>query len=93
MRIEALALIGAVGFAGCSPEREQIANEAPNKMIGFSTEQVLTCMGARRFPPPWTIDETDASYIVRDRDRQALAYVSISTTRLRKMVACRWQSC
>jgi hypothetical protein len=35
MRIEALALIGAVGFAGCSLERAQIANEAPNKMIGF----------------------------------------------------------
>jgi hypothetical protein len=46
MRIEALALIGAVGFAGCSLERAQIANEAPNKMIGLSTEQVLACMGA-----------------------------------------------
>jgi hypothetical protein len=29
----------------------------------------------RRFPPPWTVDETDACFIVRDRNKQALAYV------------------
>jgi hypothetical protein len=29
----------------------------------------------RRFPPPWTIDETDACFIVRDRNGQAPAYV------------------
>ena len=30
----------------------------------------------RRFPPPWTIDETNnACYIVRDKNGQALAYV------------------
>ena len=46
MRIEALALIGVVGIAGCSFQRAQIANEATNKMIGLSKEQVLACMGA-----------------------------------------------
>ena len=46
MRIEALTLIGAVVFAGCSHQQTQIANEAPNQMIGLSREQVLTCMGA-----------------------------------------------
>ena len=31
---------------------------------------------ARRFPPPWDIEEHNQScYIVRDGDRQALAYV------------------
>ncbi len=31
---------------------------------------------ARRFPPPWTIDEmNDACFIVRDHNGQALAYV------------------
>jgi hypothetical protein len=30
---------------------------------------------ARRFPPPWQIGETDASFIVRDANGQALAYV------------------
>ena len=29
----------------------------------------------RRFPPPWSADETDASFIVRDANGQALAYV------------------
>ena len=29
----------------------------------------------RRFPPPWTLDETnDACFIVRDKNGQALAY-------------------
>jgi hypothetical protein len=27
----------------------------------------------RRFPPPWSIDEQDACYIVRDANGQALA--------------------
>jgi hypothetical protein len=29
----------------------------------------------RRFPPPWTVEETDVCFIVRDGNRQALAYV------------------
>jgi hypothetical protein len=29
----------------------------------------------RRFPPPWTIEESSACFIVRDHDKQALAYV------------------
>ena len=29
----------------------------------------------RRFPPPWTADETDACFIVKDHNGQALAYV------------------
>jgi hypothetical protein len=28
----------------------------------------------RRFPPPWTIDSTDACFIVRDANGQALGY-------------------
>ena len=30
---------------------------------------------SRRFPPPWTAEETDACFIVRDGNEQALAYV------------------
>ena len=30
---------------------------------------------ARRFPPPWSVEETDACFIVRDANGQALAYV------------------
>jgi hypothetical protein len=28
-----------------------------------------------RFPAPWTVEEQDACYVVRDRGGQALAYV------------------
>jgi hypothetical protein len=30
---------------------------------------------SRRFPPPWSVEETDACFIVRDANRQALAYI------------------
>ena len=30
---------------------------------------------ARRFPPPWTSEETEACFIVRDNTGRALAYV------------------
>ena len=29
----------------------------------------------RRFPPPWSVEETGACFIVRDSDGQALAYI------------------
>ena len=32
-------------------------------------------MPQRRFPPPWTVEDIDAAYVVRDHDGQALAYV------------------
>jgi hypothetical protein len=32
-------------------------------------------MPERRFPPPWSVEETDACFIVRDADGHALAYV------------------
>jgi hypothetical protein len=31
--------------------------------------------GSRRFPPPWTVEDKDAYFIVRDHSGQALAYV------------------
>ena len=30
---------------------------------------------ARRFPPPWIAEETDARFIIRDHSGYALAYV------------------
>jgi hypothetical protein len=33
----------------------------------------------RRFPPPWSIEESAACFIVRDGNRQALAYVYYET--------------
>jgi len=37
----------------------------------------------RRFPPPWSAEETEACYIVRDASGQALAYDSIGTSPLK----------
>jgi hypothetical protein len=35
----------------------------------------------RRFPPPWTAEEADACFIVRDANGQALAYVYFEESR------------
>jgi hypothetical protein len=32
-------------------------------------------MATRRFPAPWTVEETDACFIVKDHAGQSLAYV------------------
>jgi hypothetical protein len=32
-------------------------------------------MTARRFPPPWSVEEQEACFVVRDYDGQQLAYV------------------
>jgi hypothetical protein len=32
-------------------------------------------MPDRRFPPPWSVEETNACFIVGDANGQALAYV------------------
>ena len=32
-------------------------------------------MPARRFPPPWSVEEQHACFVVRDHGGQALAYV------------------
>jgi len=38
--------------------------------------EVAASLDERRFPPPWSVDETnDACFIVRDHNGEALAYV------------------
>jgi hypothetical protein len=32
-------------------------------------------LSGRRFPPPWSIEEQDACFVVRDHNGQQLAYV------------------
>jgi endonuclease YncB( thermonuclease family) len=32
-------------------------------------------MTPRRFPPPWSVEEQDACFVVRDQNGQQLAYV------------------
>ena len=42
------------------------------KLGGLPTKRIMT---ARRFPPPWSVEELDACFVVRDHDGQQLAYV------------------
>jgi hypothetical protein len=32
-------------------------------------------MPPRRFPPPWSVEELDACFVIRDHNGQQLAYV------------------
>ena len=41
----------------------------------------------RHFPPPWDIEDNGACFIVRDRNRQALAYVYYEGERGRRSAA------
>jgi hypothetical protein len=38
-------------------------------------------MPARRFPPPWTIEEQETCFAVRDHNGQQLAYVYFNDPR------------
>ena len=37
--------------------------------------------GDRRFPPPWSVEEGDNYFVVRDREGQRLAYVHFDDPR------------
>jgi hypothetical protein len=41
----------------------------------------------RRFPPPWSIEESSACFIVRDHDKQALAYIYFENEAGRRSLA------
>jgi hypothetical protein len=38
-------------------------------------------MEARRFPPPWSVEEQETWFVVRDYDGQQLAYVYFDNPR------------
>ena len=39
---------------------------------------------ARRFPPPWSVEENERWFAVRDHDGQQLAYVYFDISRKRR---------
>jgi hypothetical protein len=46
-----------------------------NSKPSASIRRLSSTRALRRFPPPWSVEETDACFIVRDKNGQALAYV------------------
>jgi hypothetical protein len=42
---------------------------------GGADNTVFASMTARRFPPPWSVEEQDACFVVIDRSGQKLAYI------------------
>jgi hypothetical protein len=52
----------------------------PERMCGLHPRagaacRILVLVTSRRFPPPWTVEEQDACFVVRDHNGQQLAYV------------------
>ena len=44
-------------------------------------------MNPRRFPPPWTVEELEACFVVRDHNGQKLAYVYFEDEPGRRLAA------
>jgi hypothetical protein len=53
----------------------------------FGAVEPTTGMATRRFPPPWTVEETDACFIVKDHAGMSLAYVYFEDEQGRRAAA------
>jgi len=49
-------------------------NAPPFRFAVSQSAIIAPCHPPRRFPP-WSVEETDACFIIRDNNRQAVAYV------------------
>jgi hypothetical protein len=45
------------------------------KILSLASRSVISVIPARRFPAPWSVDDLDTCFAVRDHNGQALAYV------------------
>jgi hypothetical protein len=70
---------GGVGFAGTEGDEEKATATARGEIDAWlgklESPDQPPFMFARRFPPPWTVDECAAAFAVCDANGQALAYV------------------
>ena len=72
-------------FKSCS-----LIKMLPEKGRGVGFVSTRCQQTPRRFLPPWTVEELDACFVVRDHNGQALAYVAFncSTGSRRVGVSC-----
>jgi hypothetical protein len=66
-----------------------VAAVAPPTFQGHQpfAKRMPTSDEPRRFPPPWFAEETEACFIVRDHNGQALAYVYFDDEKGRRTAA------
>jgi hypothetical protein len=70
-----------VGFAGTEGDEEKATATAKAEIDAYlgkletprADEPAI--IPARRFPPPWTVEEQDACFVVVDHSGQKLAYI------------------
>jgi hypothetical protein len=58
-----------------------------NNPLGERRAMTDAIPSTRRFPPPWFVDETEACFIVRDHNGQALAYIYFDEEKGRRAAA------
>jgi hypothetical protein len=93
-RPRSLARTGGFNFAQETVQRSDrgaITKDRPFRLIIYSSTGAswLPVAYSSRYPPPWSVEETDTCFIVRVANRQALAYVYFEDEP-DEVVACRW---
>ena len=58
----------------CALGFEVLRGNEQSSFTSFRAGRMPAEMTERRFPPPWTLDEHDECFIVRDANGQALGY-------------------
>jgi hypothetical protein len=55
-----------------------------------ATDRITSnCVTERHFPPPWTVEEQSACFVVRDGNGQALAYIYFEDATVRELTLRR----
>jgi hypothetical protein len=54
-------------------ERDSVRRLRARGLYSSDIQEVSRPFPSRRFPPPWSVEEADACFIVCDANRQALA--------------------
>jgi len=58
------------GLAPCTRMVDEALTWPPRSPLLTAPLAIWSCVPARRFPPPWSVEETDACFVVRDHNGQ-----------------------